>query len=122
MSAPVLWTVLGLLLLGVIAWVIARTAATALGPYSIRLLAVGASLVGYYGALSIAHYLPSLFHPVRLPLLQYSVPAAAALALIYYGWRVLQNWQSELQGLLSCLYRLVLVLLLAVLARFCLSI
>jgi len=41
------------------------------------------------------------------------------LALLYCLWRVLQNWQSELNGLLRGLFKLALVLLLAVLARLC---
>jgi len=122
MSATVLWTVLGLVLGGVIAWLIATTASAALGAYSVRLLAVGAGLSGYYGALTLARHFPQLFQPVHHRVLQYAVPIAGGLALLYYGARVLQNWQSELRGLLACLYRLVLVLLLAVLARFCLSI
>jgi hypothetical protein len=122
MSATLLWTLLGLLLLGVIAWVIVRIAATALGPYSTRLLALGAALMGYYGGLSLSQHAPILFHPVRLRALQYAVPIAGVLALLYCGWRIVQNWRSELQGLLGCLYKLVLVLLLAALARFCFSI
>ena len=43
-------------------------------------------------------------------------------AASYCGWRVLQNWQSELQGLLGCLYKLTVVLVLSALARFCFSI
>jgi hypothetical protein len=122
MSATVLWTLLGLLLLGAIAWLIARIAATAMGPYSTRLLAVGATLIGYYGGLSLSRHAPILFHPVHLRVLQFAVPVAGMLALFYCGWRIVQNWRSELQGLLGCLYKLALVLLLAALARFCFSI
>ena len=121
-SVTLLWALPGLVFLGLIAWVIVRMSGTTLGPYSIRLLALGAGLVGYYGAMSLSRHMPVLFRPVHLPVLQYAVPIAGALALLYCGWRVLQNWQSELQGLLGCLYKLTVVLVLAALARFCFSI
>ena len=81
MSATLLWSLLGLVLLGTIAWVIVRLGASTLGPYSTRLLAVGASLAGYYGALSLSRPTPALYQPVRLRPLQYAVPLAALVAL-----------------------------------------
>ena len=120
-GTAVLWVLLGLALLGIIVWIIARMGPTTLGPYSTRLLAVSACLVGYYGALSLSRHMPLLYHPVRLRALQYGVPLAGALALLYCGVRVAQSWQSELHGLLGSLYWMALVMALAALARWCLS-
>ncbi|HXR18676.1 MAG TPA: hypothetical protein VN757_01925 [Steroidobacteraceae bacterium] len=89
MTATLLWALLGVVFVGLIAAVIVRLDAAALS------------------------------HPVRLRLMAWGVPLSAALALLYCLWRVLQNWQSELNGLLRGLFKLALVLLLAVLARLC---
>ena len=122
MSATVLWALLGLIMLGAIAWLIVGLGASTLGPYSTRLLAVGASLAGYYGALSLSRHMPALYQPVHLRFLQYAVPLAGGLALLYCGWRVAQRWHSELHGLLGSLWRLAVLVALAALARLCFSI
>jgi hypothetical protein len=117
--AVVIWTVLGLVLLGLIAAVIARLEPAALGRDSTRLLAVGAALATYFGLFSFTHHLPALAQPVRLRPITWLVPLAAGAALLYYAWRVLQNWSSELHGLMRGLLKLLLVVVLAVLARLC---
>jgi hypothetical protein len=119
MTATLLWALLGVVFVGLIAAVIVRLDAAALGPYSTRLVAVAAALAAYFGAWSLARHVPALSHPVRLRLMAWGVPLSAALALLYCLWRVLQNWQSELHGLMRGLFKLALVLLLAVLARLC---
>jgi len=39
--------------------------------------------------------------------------------VLYCTWRILQNWHSELHGLVSGLLKLLLIVALAVLARLC---
>ncbi len=121
MSATVLWTALGAALLIAAAVVIVRLEGASLGPYSTRLLAIAIGLAAYYGALSWAHYASWVFHPVRLPFMQYAVPVSAIVAALYCSWRIWQNWRTELHGLLRGAFKLVLVLALATLARLCLS-
>jgi hypothetical protein len=121
MTSTVLWALLGLALLGAAAFVIARLGATTLGPYSTRLLALAATIGGYYGALSLSRHFPSLFHPERLRLLHYLVPVAGGFGLLYCLVSVLRNGRAELHGLLQALLRLLLLVLLAALARLCFS-
>ncbi len=121
MSVTILWAALGVALIGAAAVLIGRLPATALGPYSTRLIAIGAALAAYYGALSLAHRAPGLFHPVRLPALRYGVPIVAGSGALYCAVRVLQQWKSEVHGLLVGLLQLLALVGLAVLARLCLA-
>lgn len=117
----VIWTVLGCALLIAVAVVTARLQGASLGPYSTRLLAIGATIVGYYGLTAWLHPVAGWFAPVRLRWLHYAVPVLAAAAALYCLWRVVQNYQSELHGLLKGALKLTLVLALAAMARLCLS-
>jgi hypothetical protein len=119
MSATVLWALLGLALLGAAAFVIIRLGAATLGPYSTRLLALAATIAGYYGALSLSRFFPAPFHPERVRLLHYLVPVAGGLGLLYCLVNVVRNWRSEVHGLLQAALRLMLLIALAALARLC---
>jgi uncharacterized membrane protein YoaK (UPF0700 family) len=119
MSTSVLWTVLGCVLLVAIGYLIVRMQGASLGPFATRLLCIGVAMIGYYGYFGWARHVPAWSSPVRYPLLRFAVPIAAALVALYCAWRVLQNWQSEMHGLLKGLLKLLLVLVLAVLARWC---
>jgi len=119
MSATVLWALVGLALLGMAAFVIARLDAAALGPYSTRLVALAVTIAAYYGALSLARHFPAPFHPERVRLLHYLVPVAGGLGLLYCLVNVVRNWRSEVHGLLQAALRLMLLIALAALARLC---
>jgi hypothetical protein len=121
MPATVLWALLGLALLGAAAFVIARLGPATLGPYSTRLVALALTIAGYYGALSLARHFPAPFRTERVRLLHYLVPVAGGLGLLYCLWNVARNWRSELHGLLQAALRLLLLIALATLARWCFS-
>lgn len=116
----IVWIVLGCALLVAAIVVIVRTQGVSLGPYSMRLAGIGAALAGYYLALGwIGHRVGSAYGNWPLP--HYLVPILAGLGALFCIWRVVQNWQTEMHGLVKGLVRLIVVLILAVLARLCLS-
>lgn len=117
----VLWALLGLALLGAAAFVIARLGAATLGPYSTRLVALAGTIAAYYGALSLSRRFPALFHPERVRLLHYLVPVAGVLGLLWCLANVVRNWRSEVHGLVQACLRLLLLVVLAALARLCFS-
>ena len=119
MTASILWALAGAVLLALAAVTIMRLQPAALGPHSTRLVAILVGLAAYYGALSLTRHIPALANPVRLRLLAWAVPVAAALAVLYCAWRILQNWHTELHGLVKGVLRLLLIVALAVLARLC---
>jgi hypothetical protein len=119
MTAPILWALAGLVLLGLSAAAIVKLDAAALGPHSTRLVAILVALAAYFGALPLARHVPALANPVRLRILAWLVPIAGAAAVLYCAWRVLQNWHAELHGLVRGLLKLLLIVALAVLARLC---
>jgi hypothetical protein len=121
MSATVLWALLGLALLGAAAFVIARLGAATLGPYSTRLVALAITIAGYYGALSLSRHFPAPFQPERVRPLHYLVPVAGGLGLLYCLLQLVRNWRSEVHGLLQAALRLLLLVVLAALARLCFS-
>lgn len=112
---------LGCMLLLAAAALIVRTDGTSLGPNSMRLFAIGIAVAGYYGAGSWLHGAGSPRPAQHWYGLHLLVPVAAAGGAIYCGWQVVQNWRSEVHGLAKGLLKLVMVLLLAVMARVCLS-
>jgi len=121
MSVMVWWALLGLALLGAAAFVIARLGAATLGPYSTRLVALAVTLAGYYGALSLSRHFPAPFHPERVRLLHYLVPAIGGIGLLYCLLQVVRNWRGEVRGLLKAALQLVALTALGALARLCFS-
>ncbi len=119
MISVVLWSVLGLVLVGAIAVLIARLEPAALGPHSTRMLAIGVALATYFGLFSLTRHILALSQPVRLRPIAWLVPLVGGGAVLYCAWRVLQNWSSELHGLVRGALKLILVVALAVLARLC---
>jgi len=117
MGLIVLWTILGLAGVTAIAALIVRLEPVALGPQSTRLLALGLALAAYFGALSVTRHVPALAQPVRLRPIAWLVPLAGGGGLLYCAWGVLQNWSSELHGLIRALLKILVVLALALLAR-----
>ena len=119
MTAVALWSLLGLVCVGLTAALIARFEPAALGPHSTRLLAIAVALATYFGVFSFTRHIPALAQPVRLRPITWLIPLAGGAALLYCAWRVLQNWSAELHGLVRGLLKLLLVVVLAVLARLC---
>jgi hypothetical protein len=119
MTATLLWALLGLVFAGLIVVVTLKTQPAALGPQATRLLVTGVALAAYFGVLPLAHHVPALSNPVRLRIIAWAVPIAGGLAVLYFTWRVLQNWRSELHGLVRGVLELLLIVALAVLARLC---
>jgi hypothetical protein len=119
MTATLLWAFLGLVFAGLIAVVTLKTRPAALGLQATRLLVTGIALAAYFGVLPLAQHVPALSNPVRLRIIAWAVPIAGGLAVLYFTWRVLQNWRSELHGLVRGVLELLLIVALAVLARLC---
>jgi len=116
----IFWLLLGGLLLVVAVVLIGRMDGTTLGPYSNRLLGIAVVCAGYYGTLSWLRFGHRAGQPLRWYFPRYVVPIAAGLGALYCLWRIVQNWRSEVHGLLKTLAVLVALLLLGALARLCL--
>jgi hypothetical protein len=119
MTATLLWALLGLVFSGLIAAVTLKMQPAALGPQATRLLVTIVALAAYFGALPLARHVPALSNPVRLRVIAWAIPIAGGLAVLYFTWRVLQNWHAELHGLVHGVLKLLLIVALAVLARLC---
>jgi len=114
------WIILGCVLLLAAAVIVIRTDGVTLGPYSMRLAGIGLALAGYYGALGwIGHRTANGYG--RWPLAHYLVPIVAGLGAVYCAFRVVQNWRAEMHGLVKGTFKLAIVLVLAALARLCLT-
>ncbi len=110
------WSIIGCLLLVAAIVVIVRMPGVSLGPYSTRLLGIGVVCAGYYGSLRWLRFGRSAALALRWQPLRYVVPAVAILGALFCLWRVIQNWRSEVHGLVRTLLILVLLLLLGALA------
>lgn len=117
MALIALWTILGLAAVIGIAALILRLEPVALGPQSSRLIALSMALAAYFGVLSVTRHVPALAQPVRLRPILWLVPLAGGAGALICVWRILQNWSSELHGLLRALLKILLVVALALLAR-----
>lgn len=116
-----LWLLCGVAALAAVIVLVIRSQPTTLGPYSLRLLVLALALGAYYGAGPWFHHLPDLIHPVRGSFLRYLVPVAGCLGLLYCAWRIVENWHSEMRGLVRAVLKLLAAVVLAVVARICLS-
>jgi hypothetical protein len=112
----VIWSIIGCLLLVAAIALIARMPGLSLGPYSTRLLGIGVICAGYFGALHWARLGRGAAHTLRWYPLRYVIPVVAALGALFCLWQVVQNWRSEVHGLVRTLLVLALLLLLGALA------
>jgi hypothetical protein len=111
-----LWSILACIALLAAILVIGRLPGANLGPYSTRLLGIGAVCAGYYGALSWLRFGRSAAHAPHWQALIYVLPILAGIGALYCLWRAIQNWRSEVQGFVRTLLTLVVLLVLGALA------
>ena len=115
----ILWIALGVTCLYLAGRILTKVDVAKLGKYSSRFLAVFLAFLGYYGVTALSNIVPQLtLNPVRFELFKYAVPIAGAVALIYYGWKVHENWKTEINSLVQSSIQLLAIVVLAAFARF----
>lgn len=112
------WLILGCLLLVAAIAILSYMEAATLGPYSMRLLGIGAVCAGYYGLLGSLRFgqRPSA---LRWHVLHYAVPIAAIVGALYCLWQAARNWRAEVHGFVRTVLKLVLLLICGALAWWC---
>jgi hypothetical protein len=113
-----LWPILGCLVLVAAIAVLFYMDGATLGPYSTRLLGIGALCAGYYGFLHWLRFAqPAAV--LRWHLLRYALPIIAGAGALYCLYEVARNWRAEVHGFVKTVLKLVLLLVCGAVAWLC---
>ena len=95
---------------------IAKVESAELGVYSSRFVATLLAVAVYYGVISIGGIVPEL-PTVKFEFLKYLVPVLGVAGIAYCGWKVYENWDTETKSIMKSGWKLLLVVVFALLAR-----
>ncbi len=112
--------VLGFASLAAAGFTIAKVESAELGVYSSRFVAIVLAVAVYYGFISIGGIVPEL-SAVKFQFLKYLVPVLGIAGIAYCGWKVHENWPTETKSIMKSGWKLLLVVVFALLARILLS-
>ena len=122
MHLSIIWAVIGFGSLFAAGFFVSQVESAELGIWSSRFVALLLGILTYYGCTSLFDtFIPLPLHPVKYEFMKYAMPVVAIIGLGFLGWKVRKNWNEETTKVMKSGRRLTIIVVLALLGRFFLS-